>query len=242
MPGVDKIPQSNFRQDDELIKFLQRAVGYSLTGYVSEQCLFILIGTGANGKSTFLNVLQSLMGDYAGTIPMQSLMDQRNGSQTNDLAYLVGKRLVVASEGERGHKIAESEIKMMTGSDRISCRALYKDLFEFEPHFKLWLATNNLPTISGMDDAIWRRIRVIEFPVQIPLEQQDKTLADRLVKELPESYNGRCRASRKVFEGRSVPTRTKHCASTTGTRSWQNRCTYHCKFGRSLYGTELMSS
>ena len=73
----------------------------------------------------------------------------------------------------------------MTGGDRISCRALYKNLFEFAPHFKLWLATNNLPTISGMDDAIWRRIRVIEFPVQIPPEQQDKTLADRLIKELP---------------------------------------------------------
>ena len=143
------------------------------------------LGTGANGKSTFLNVVQSLMGDYAGTIPMQSLMDQRYGSQTNDLAYLVGKRLVVASEGERGHRIAECKIKMMTGSDRISCRALYKNLFEFAPHFKLWLATNNLPTISGMDDAIWRRIRVIEFPVQIPPERQDKTLADRLIKELP---------------------------------------------------------
>ena len=113
-----------FKGDADLIAFLQRAVGYSLTGHVSEQCLFILIGTGANGKSTFLNVLQSLIGDYAGTIPMQSLMDQRYGAQTNDLAYLVGKRLVVASEGERGHRIAESKIKMMTGGDRISCRAL----------------------------------------------------------------------------------------------------------------------
>jgi putative DNA primase/helicase len=89
------------------------------------------------------------MGDYAGTIPMQSLMDQRYGSQTNDLAYLVGKRLVVASEGERGQRLAESKIKMMTGGDRISCRALYKNLFEFAPHFKLWLATNNLPTNFG---------------------------------------------------------------------------------------------
>jgi len=144
-----------------------------------------LVGNGANGKSTFLRVLQRLFGDYAATIPMQSLMEQRFGTQTNDLAYLVGKRLVVASEGERGQRLAESKIKMMTGGERISCRALYKNLFEFEPHFKLWLATNNLPTISGMDDSIWRRIRVIEFPVQIPPDQQDKTLADRLIKELP---------------------------------------------------------
>jgi putative DNA primase/helicase len=73
----------------------------------------------------------------------------------------------------------------MTGGDRIACRPLYKDYFEFAPQFKLWLATNNLPTISGMDDAIWRRIRVIEFPIQIPPEEQDKALANRLIRELP---------------------------------------------------------
>jgi putative DNA primase/helicase len=112
-------------------------------------------------------------------------MEQRYGSQTNDLAHLFGKRFVVASEGERGHRLAESKIKMMTGGDRIACRPLYKDLFEYVPEFKLWLATNDLPTISGMDEAIWRRIRVIEFPITIPPEQQDKGLADRLMSELP---------------------------------------------------------
>ena len=169
----------------ELINFIQRAVGYSLTGSISEQCLFILIGTGANGKSTFLRVLQHLLGDYAGTIPMQGLMVQRYGSQTKDLAHLCGKRFVVASEGERAQSLAESKIKMMTGGDRIACRPLYKNLFEYVPEFKLWLATNDLPTISGMDEAIWRRIRVIEFPITIPPEQQDKGLADRLISELP---------------------------------------------------------
>ena len=174
-----------FKGDYELISFLQRAVGYSLTGRVSEQCLFILVGTGANGKSTFLKVLQCLLGNYAGTVPMQTLMQQRHGTQTNDLAHLVGKRFVVASEGESAQRLAESKIKLMTGGDRIACRALYQNFFEFDPQFKLWLATNNLPTISGMDDAIWRRIRVIEFPVQIAPDQQDRTLADRLIKELP---------------------------------------------------------
>src|SRR5262249_1495195 len=166
-----------------------RAVGYSLTGSVSEQCLFILIGTGANGKSTFLKVLQHLLGHYAGNILMQGLMEQRYGSQTNDLAHLFGKRLVVAFEGERGQRLAESKIKMMTGGDRIVCRHLYKDYFEFVPQFKLWLATNNLPTISGTDDAIWRRIRVIQFPVTIPVEEQDKTLGDQLLGELPGILN-----------------------------------------------------
>ena len=94
-----------FEGDCELISFLQRAVGYSLTGHVSEQCLFILVGTGANGKSTFLKVLQCLLGDYAATVPMQTLMQQRHGTQTNDLAHLVGKRLVVASN-RTGHAMA----------------------------------------------------------------------------------------------------------------------------------------
>jgi putative DNA primase/helicase len=175
-----------FEDDNDLIAFVRRAVGYSLTGSVSEQCLFILIGTGANGKSTFVNTLQRLFGDYSASVPMQTLMDQRNGSaQTNDLAYLVGKRFVAASEGERGQRLAESKIKMMTGGDRISCRAMYKDFFEFDPQFKLWLATNNLPTISGTDDAIWRRIMVIPFPVTIPLAERDQKLGDRLANELP---------------------------------------------------------
>ena len=175
-----------FDNDSDLIAFVRRAVGYTLTGTVGEQCLFILIGTGANGKSTFINTLQKLFGDYAASIPMQTLMEQRNGSaQTNDLAYLAGKRFVAATEGERGQRLAESKIKMMTGGDRIPCRALYKDYFEFDPQFKLWLATNNLPTISGSDEAIWRRIKVIPFPVTIPDAERDRELGDRLARELP---------------------------------------------------------
>jgi putative DNA primase/helicase len=174
-----------FEGDAELIDFVQRAVGYSLSGSVREQCMFMLIGNGMNGKSTFLNTLHHLFGDYAATIPMQTLMEQKNGStQTNDLAYLVGKRFVAASEGERGQRLAEAKIKMMTGGDRIPCRALYKDYFEFDPQFKLWLATNNLPTIAGMDDAIWRRIMVIPFPVTIPASERDKNLSARLAQEL----------------------------------------------------------
>ena len=117
-----------FNDDAERIAFIQRAVGYSLTGSIAEQCMFILTGSGANGKSTFLRVLQQLLGDYAGTIPMQGLMEQKYGSQTNDLAHLFGKRLAVASEGENGQRLAESKIKTMTGGDRISCRPLYGNL------------------------------------------------------------------------------------------------------------------
>ena len=116
---------------------------------------------------------------------MQGLMERKYGPQTNDLAHLLGKRLAVAAEGENGQRLAESKIKTMTGGDRISCRPLYGNLFEYVPEFKLWLRTNELPTISGTDEAIWRRIRVIEFPITSPPEQQDKRLADRLIAELP---------------------------------------------------------
>ena len=179
-----------FHDDQATMDFVRRAVGYSLTGSVAEQCMFILIGTGANGKSTFLRTLHHLFGDYAGSIPIQTLMTQKNGSnQTNDLAYLLGKRFVTASEGERDQRLAEAKIKMMTGGDRISCRFMYADFFEFDPQFKLWLATNNLPTIAGTDDAIWRRIRVIHFPITIRPEEQNKSLPEQLVEELPGILN-----------------------------------------------------
>ena len=175
-----------FEFNVELINFVRRAVGYSLTGSTSEQCLFILNGCGANGKTTLLTVLHNLFGNYAATIPMQTLMNTGNSSQqTNDLAYLVGKRFVTASEGEDGQRLAESKIKLMTGGDRISCRRLYQDYFEFVPQFKLWLATNDLPSISGTGEAIWRRITVIPFNVTIPPEERDKDLVTRLLKELP---------------------------------------------------------
>ena len=213
-----KFLQRIFDEDSELINFIQRAVGYSLTGSISEQCLFILIGTGANGKSTFLRVLQRVLADYAGTIPMQGLMVQRYGSQTNDLAHLCGKRFVVASEGERAQSLAESKIKMMTGGDRIARRPLYKNLFEYVPEFKLWLATNDLPTISGMDEAIWRRIRVIEFPITIPPEQQDKGLADRLISELPGILQW---AMQGLIEWRKIGLAPPECVSQS-TKNYRN--------------------
>jgi putative DNA primase/helicase len=118
---VDRLGRNYQDVTDTVREFIRRGIRIETvsteSGSVSEQCLFILIGTGANGKSTFLKVLQHLLGDYAGAIPMQGLMEQRYGSQTNDLAHLFGKRLVVASEGERGQRLAESKIKMMTGGD-----------------------------------------------------------------------------------------------------------------------------
>lgn len=177
-----------FEGHQEVITFLQRAVGYTLTGRVDEQCLFLLLGDGSNGKSTFLNVLQQLFGDYAGNTPMHSLTVQRS-EQTYDLASLVGKRFVSAIESEVGQKLAEARVKSITGGDPVTCRPIYKEQFTYQPQFKLWLATNNLPRIDNPGIAIWRRICLVKFPVTINEVERDGTLGDRLAQELPGILN-----------------------------------------------------
>lgn len=156
-----------FTMDVSLIDFIQRAVGYSLTGDTREQCLFILHGNGANGKSTFLEIVRRLLGPHAITTSFATFMIQRNvGAPRNDLAALVGARLVLASEAGQDASFDEAVIKQVTGQDTIAARFLYGEFFEYKPQFKIWLATNYKPTIRGGDDAIWRRIRLIPFNEQ----------------------------------------------------------------------------
>ena len=127
-PEFKEFLREIFADNEAVISFLQRAVGYSLSGYVSEQCFFILVGSGSNGKSTLLAVLHHVLGDYAATTPAQTLMVNRHGNEpTNDLAKLVGIRFVTAAETEKGQRLAESKIKRITGGDRIACRELYKN-------------------------------------------------------------------------------------------------------------------
>jgi putative DNA primase/helicase len=195
-----------FEGDRDVVSFVQRAVGYTLSGDVGEQCLFLLVGSGANGKSTFINALNQLFGDYAAAIPMHSLMQQKGGNErTDDLALLPGKRFVAASEGEAGQRLAESRIKMMTGGDTIICRALYVNYGSFDPQYKLWLATNNLPNVRGVDTAIWRRIRVIRFPVTIPVEERNPDLGYVLQNELPGILNWALRGHRDWKQNRLGP-------------------------------------
>jgi putative DNA primase/helicase len=189
-PTFESFLDQIFASDREVIEFVRRAVGYTLTGRTSEQCLFILIGSGANGKSTFLKILGELLGGYAASIPMHTLMVSRYGQdRTDDLAALRGSRFVAAQEGEVGERLAEAKIKLMTGGDPISCRRLYQAYETYVPQFKVWLATNDLPRIQGTADAIWRRIHVLPFPVTIPPEHRDGQLFDKLVAELPGILN-----------------------------------------------------
>jgi P4 family phage/plasmid primase-like protien len=168
----------------ELAAFLQRAAGYSMTGDAREQKWFEAYGGGANGKSTFLRTLQAMMGDYAASTSMDTLVAKRGGGASNDIARLAGARFVTAVEAEEGQRLAEERIKQMTGGDLIAARFLYQEHFEFRPTFKLWIATNHRLNIRGTDHATWRRVTEIPFTVSIPENEQDRELVERLQAEL----------------------------------------------------------
>ena len=164
--------------------FVRRAVGYCLTADISEHVLFVLHGTGRNGKSTFLEVLRKVLGDYAQQAPSELLLAQQRGSSASeDIARLRGARFVATSETEENRRLAESVIKQLTGGDTLVARVLYGSLFEFEPTHKLWLATNHLPQVRGTDEAIWSRLKQVPFTVTIPKERQDRHLKDKLLAE-----------------------------------------------------------
>lgn len=152
----------------DMVDYLQRAVGYSLTGRTDEQCLFFLHGHGANGKSTFLETLRHLLGEYAANADFNTLVERRGDGPRNDIARLERTRLVTASELGEGKRLNEELVKSLTGGEVVSARFLFREIFEFKPEFKLWLAANHKPTIRGTDDGIWRRMRLVPFDVQIP--------------------------------------------------------------------------
>ncbi len=164
----------------DLQLFLARAAGYSLTGSTSEQCLMFLYGSGLNGKSTFMELITHVLGDYAMHTPTETLMMKRDSGIPNDLARLKGARLVAATETEAGKRLAESLIKQLTGGDPITARYLHAEYFTFRPTFKLWLSGNHKPTIRGADEGIWRRMRLVPFEVRIPDHEVDPDLGDKL--------------------------------------------------------------
>ena len=145
----------------------------------------ILHGTGANGKTTFLEVVRTLLGNYAKTADASLLLTKKSEGVRNDVARLAGARFVSTAETEAGRRLAEALVKQLTGGDTITARFLYSEHFEFKGHFKLFLATNHRPHIRGVDKAIWRRIRLIPFEVTIPDDEQDKALPEKLNAELP---------------------------------------------------------
>ncbi|HEX8289183.1 MAG TPA: phage/plasmid primase, P4 family [Pyrinomonadaceae bacterium] len=170
--------------NQDLISFLRRAIGYSLTGEVNERAVFVLFGNGANGKSVFAETVLSLLGDYSAVAPASAVMKKVNNSNTNDLAKLRGARFVSVNETDEGGRIDESVIKAISGNDKLTVRFLYGEFFEFIPEFKLWLRTNHKPTVRGTDEGIWDRLKLIPFAVRIPKHEQNNQLMKELQNEL----------------------------------------------------------
>jgi len=173
--------------DADMIAFLQRAMGYSLTGSVAEQVLLFAHGPGANGKTTFIRTLLALMGDYGQQSAPKLLM--KGERHDTEIARLAGIRTVATVEVEEGGHMAEVMTKQLTGGDRVTARYMHHDFFEFEPTHKIWLVSNHKPIIRGTDHAIWRRVKLIPFTVTIPEEERDPLMLEKLLNELPGILN-----------------------------------------------------
>ncbi len=180
--------ESTFAGDAELIAFVQRAVGYSLTGDIREQVLLICHGVGSNGKSVFLNILRKLLGNLAWQAAPDLLMQDKQRRHPTEQADLFGKRLVVCQETGEGRRFNETLVKQLTGGDGITARRMHEDFWQFNPTHKLWLSTNHRPEIRGTDHAIWRRIRLIPFDVKFTDDgpaRKDPEMEAKLTAELP---------------------------------------------------------
>jgi putative DNA primase/helicase len=168
-----------------LKEYLQRIAGYCCTGSTSEQVLFFLYGTGANGKGVFVNTLAGVLGDYAMTAPMDAFVITKGDRHPTDLASMRGMRLVVAQEIEKDARWAEAKIKTLTGGDKIRARFMRQDFFEFTVTFKLMISGNHKPSLSGINEAIRRRFHMIPFSVTIPPQERDRDLFEKLKPEWP---------------------------------------------------------
>jgi len=168
---------------DDVIGFVQRFAGYSLTGDTRERALAILWGGGKNGKSTLVELLRHVMGDYAQNTDVETVLAKKHQGVGNEVAALKGARLVSCAEVEKGRRLAESKVKQLTGSDTVTARYLFGEPFDFKPAFKLWMSTNNKPEIRGTDDAIWDRIRLIPFTQRFEGRAADPKLPEELRKE-----------------------------------------------------------
>ncbi|WP_291988461.1 phage/plasmid primase, P4 family [Candidatus Accumulibacter sp. ACC007] len=171
------------RGDADLMAYLQRVIGYCLTGVTSAHALFFLYGTGANGKSVFVNVITTILGDYAANAPMDTFMEARTDRHPTDLAGLRGARFVSSIETEQGRRWNESKVKAITGGDKVSARFMRQDFFEYLPQFKLVIAGNHKPSIRNVDEAMKRRLHLIPFTVTIPPEKRDGQLTEKLLRE-----------------------------------------------------------
>ncbi len=182
-PMWERFLHEIFQGDIELIKFIQRALGYSITGFTDEQVLFFLIGQGENGKSTFGNVISNIFESISSQADFNTFIESKSERIRNDIARLSSSRIVFASESSPDKYLDEGAIKQMTGGEKITARFLFKEFFEFRPQFKIWLIANQFPLIKQNDHALWRRIIPICIDYKVPKEKKDPFLEKKLLSE-----------------------------------------------------------
>ncbi|WP_238380966.1 DNA primase family protein, partial [Alkalilacustris brevis] len=174
-----------FASDTETIAFMQRAAGYALTGLTTEHKMLFLYGGGRNGKGVFLNTLNKILGDYSCNAPANLFLKSTYQQHPTELAGLQGARLVIGSEIPRNTIWNEARLKDLTGGDGIPARFMRCDFFTFDPQFTLMIAGNDKPSLSGVDPAIRARLVLVPFTVQIPEEERDPNLVEKLMAEAP---------------------------------------------------------
>ncbi|MCX6978183.1 MAG: phage/plasmid primase, P4 family, partial [Verrucomicrobia bacterium] len=194
------------RGREGLAKFLQRSIGYSLTGLTAEHVFWFLHGCGKNGKSVFIETMQKLSGEYGSRASERLLSTPRHGGEArpDELATLPGVRLLFGSETQEGVRLNEKLVKDLTGGDTLRAQALYKTGFNFQPVCKLWMFGNHKPDIGGTDFGIWRRVLLVPFTEQISAEEQDKHLTTKLCAELPGILNWALRGLREWRKNESL--------------------------------------
>ena len=165
--------------------FLQRYVGYCLSGHVNEHVFVFAYGTGANGKGTFVNTLAKVFGDYATVADTATFIASNHDRHPTEIAKLRGARLVVAQETQKGRRWDEAKIKTLTGGDKLTARHMRQDFFDFDPTHKLFIVGNNKPRLSTVDEAMRRRMLFVPFTVQIPAAERDPDLPHKLAEEHP---------------------------------------------------------
>lgn len=188
-PMWEKFISEIFCADEEIIEVVQRMFGYCLTGSTEEQVMFLCVGDGSNGKSTMFNAIRRVMGDYSKLTPFSTFSATNKSDQSNDLAMLAGARFVTISESDEDSFLAEAKLKAATGSDPITCRFLYKELFSYDPQFKIWMGTNQLPGIRGMNYGNFRRQIILHFKATFDKEKRINGLENILFAEAPGILN-----------------------------------------------------
>jgi putative DNA primase/helicase len=178
---LDRVTAGNV----ELQKFLQRFCGYCCTGLTLEHKFVFFYGTGANGKSTFVNTIREILCDYATVADVGTFIASRTERHPTDVAKLHGYRLAIGQETEKGRRWDEAKVKSMTGGDKLTARFMRQDYFDFVPDFKLWIVGNHKPVLVNVDEAMRRRMLLAPFLVQIPPEERDPALPEKLKAEWP---------------------------------------------------------